>query len=371
MRKLRIGQISPINLPVPPKKYGGTEKIIYSLCEGLKKRGHNVFLFGSKDSKVSCNLEPVIKKSLWLMKAKDASPYYAYYMTYLAKRAKELNLDILHDHLGPWALTLYSQLNIPIIHTLHVPFRGKGRIWAYKKLNAKLVSISLTQRKPAPDLNYAANIYNGIDIKDYIFNAKPKDYYLWIGELSPRKGILEVIEIAKMAKIKLVLAGRIPPPQQAKDYKFFKKHIEKQLNKRNITYLGEETEKELIKLYKNASAFLFPLQWEEPFGLIMIEAMACGTPVIAFRRGAVPEIIKHKETGFVIKPWTKNKEVNYKDFIAAIKNIDGISREKCRKSVEENFTQEKMVSEYEKLYYEILENQNYEISSNPRHLPKN
>lgn len=355
MKKLRIGQISPINLPIPPKKYGGTEKIIYFLCEELAKKGHEVFLFAAKDSRVSCHLSPVIEKSLWLTKPKkESSPYYAYEMAHIAKKVKELKLDILHDHLGPWTLTLYGQTNIPIVHTLHVPFRNQDRIWAYRQLRAKLVSISLAQRKPAPGLNYVANIYNGIDIDNFTFNKNPKKYYIWVGELSPRKGILEVIKIAKLTKIKLILVGRIPSPRQTKDYCFFKKRIEKDLNKKNIQYAGELVEKRLINLYKNAIAFLYPLQWEEPFGLTMVESMACGTPVIAFKRGSVPEVINDKKTGFVINPFTKGKKTNYRDFISAVKEIDKISREDCRKWVEENFTKERMVDEYEKIFYKII-----------------
>ncbi len=354
MKKLRIGQTGPLYFPVPPRKYGGVEKIIYWLCEILAKKGHEVFLFDSKDSKTSAHLIPVIEKSLWRSKPKETSPYFAYEMALIAQKAKELKLDILHDHLGAWAFSLYGQLNIPIVHTLHVPFKGKDRIWAYQKLNSKIVSISLAQRKPAMNLNYAANIYNGIDVENYPFNAKPKDYFLWVGELSQRKGIMEAIEIAGMLKIKLVLAGRIPPPRQPEDHLFFKTYISKKLNKRNIIYAGEKNTEELKNYYKNAIAFLFPLQWEEPFGLTMIEAMACGTPVIAFKRGSVPEIVSDKKTGFVVPPRSKGGKTNYGGFVEAVKNIDKISRKECRKRVEENFTTNKMTDEYEKLYYKLI-----------------
>lgn len=371
MKKLRIGQISPLNLPIPPKKYGGTERIIHLLSQELTKRGHEVFLFASGNSKIDYHLLPVTKKGLWEIKPKDYSPYYAFQMAFVAKKCRELKLDILHDHLGPWALTLYGQTEVPIIHTLHVPFKNKDRIWAYKKLKAKLVSISFAQRKPAKDLKYVANIYNGIDVNSFPFNLKPKNYFCWVGELSPRKGIYEVIQIAKTTKINLVLAGRIPPPRQKKDYFFFKKHIEKKLNQGNIKYVGEVNENKLKNIYKNAIAFLYPLQWEEPFGLTIIESMACGTPVVAFKRGSIGEVIKNKKTGFVIPPFTeasaevekkessstKAKRVNYEEFIEAIKKVNKISREDCRKWVEERFDKERMVSDYEKLYYRILEKQ--------------
>ena len=355
MRKLRIGQIGPLNLPIPPKKYGGTEVVIYELCEELTKRGHEVFLFAAEDSKTSAHLCPITKKSLWVSKIKESTPYYAYEMATIARKSKELKLNILHDHLGPWSLTLYGQVNIPIIHTLHIPFKNNDRIWAYRKLNSKLVSISNAQRKPAPNLNYVATIYNGIDIKNFPFNDKPKNHFVWVGELSPRKGILEVIKIAKLAKIKLIIVGRIPPPAQGKDYLFFKRHIEKELNKGNIRYVGEVRKKIIGRYYRTAKAFLYPLQWEEPFGLTMIESMACGTPVIAFKRGSVSEIIKNGETGFIIPPFTKKGEQNLAKFIEAIKKIKSIKRKNCRKWVEEKFTLKKMVDEYEKLFFKILE----------------
>lgn len=354
LRKLRIGQISPLNLPVPPKKYGGSEVIIDFLCKELTKKGHEVFLFASGDSKENCKIYPVIDKALWVKRTEETAPYYAYEMAYIGRKARELKLDILHDHLGPWALTLYGQTEIPIIHTLHVPFKNQDRVWAYNKLNSKLVSISLAQRKPAKKLNYAANIYNGIDIENYPLNNKPQNYFLWVGELSPRKGIYEVIKMAKMLKIELVLIGRIPPVQQKNDYEFFEKYIKKELNKNGIIYLGEKSKAQLIRYYKNARAFLFPLQWEEPFGLTMIEAMACGTPVIAFDRGSVSEVVKNKETGFVVKPFDKKGETNIDGFIAAIGQIDKINRSACRKWVVDNFSSAKMAEDYESLYYKII-----------------
>ncbi|MCX6764499.1 MAG: glycosyltransferase family 4 protein [Candidatus Nealsonbacteria bacterium] len=357
MKKLRIGQIGPLNLPIPPKKYGGTEKIIYSLCEGLTKKGHEVFLFAAKDSKTSAHLCPIVEKSLWTLKIKpqEYAPYYAYQMAIVAQKAKKLKLDIIHDHLGPWSLALYGQTKIPIVHTLHVPFRKKDRIWAYRKLNSKLISISFAQRKPAPDLNYVANIYNGIDLSLYPFNPKPKDYFIWVGELSPRKGIMEVIEIAKLAKLKLIIIGRIPPPVQKIDYDFFNQYIKKNLNKGNAKYLGELNQEKIGKYYKEAKAFLYPLQWEEPFGLTMTESMACGTPVIAFKRGSVPEVIKDNKTGLIVSPLEKNGKINLKGFIQAIKKIGQIDRKECRDLVKENFSEEMMIDNYEKTFLKILD----------------
>jgi len=353
MRKLKIGEISPLNLPIPPEKYGGTEMIIDSLCKGFTKKGHKVTLFAADDSNVDCDVCSVTEKSLWNKDHKDSSPYYACEMATVAQKANELNLDVLHDHLGPWSLALYGQVNVPVIHTLHVPFEDKDRIWGYKKFNSKLISISNAQREPAPNLNYAATIYNGIDINNFSFNDKPKNHFVWVGELSPRKGILEVIQIAKKTNIKLNIIGRIPPPVQRKDHKFFKKHIEKELNKGKIRYVGKVKKSAIGKYYRTAKAFLYPLQWREPFGLTMVESMACGTPVIAFDRGSVSELVKDNETGFVVPP-KKNGKKNIKGFIKAIEKIDQIRRKDCRKWVKEKFTTERMVNEYEKVFYDII-----------------
>lgn len=353
MKKLRIGQISPLNLPIPPKKYGGTEKIVYWLCNGLTEKKHKVFLFGSEDCETKAKLIPIIPKSLWKTKNIDSTPCYAYAMAMIARKAKQLKLDALHDHLGPWSLPLYGQREIPIVHTLHVPL-DKSRIWAYRNLKAKLISISDNQRKLAPDLNYVATIYNGIDIENFPFNDKPGDHFMWGGELSPRKGILEVIEIAKRTKIKLIIVGRIPPPRQERDHLFFNKYIKNKLNKGNIRYIGEVPKRKVKEYYRSAKAFLYPLQWEEPFGLMMVEAMACGTPMIAFKRGSIPEVIKDKRTGFIVPPFNKKGGPNFKGFIEAMGKIDQIDRKECRKWIEENFTTEKMVDNYEKLFYKIL-----------------
>lgn len=359
MKKLRIGQISPLNLPVPPLRYGGTERIIFWLCQELKKLRHEVILFGSKDSRVPCRLVPLIEKSLWTRpKLTESLPYYAFAFSKIIKLLKRYKLDILHDHLGPWSIILYPFFQKPIIHTLHVPLKGKKeRIEIYKKIKAKLVSISFSQRKPARDLNYVANIYHGIDLNEFPFCPKPKNYFFWVGELSKRKGIYEVIKIAKMAKIRLIIAGRIPNPKlnQKEDFEFFQKFIKKELNKNKIFYVGELGRKKLSFYYRNALALLFPLQWEEPFGLNMIESMATGTPVIAFNRGSVKEIVKNGITGFVIK--NKKGKEGLKDFVEAIKNISQIERKECRTWVEKNFTKEKMAKEYEKLYLKLLNNE--------------
>lgn len=343
-RKLRIGQIAPINLPIPPAKYGGTERIVEALANGLPDLGHEVFLFASAGSKTKSKLIPVVEKSLWMKGVTHFTPYISYEMSLVIREARRLKLDILHDHVGPRSLAMYGAIDMPIVHTQHVPL-NPDRAWAYKKLNAKLVSISNNQRKDAPDLNYVATVYNGTDTGIFKFQEKHKDYFLFLGELSPRKGIMEAIQTAKTLRAHLVVAGRVPQIFQKEDYAFFKKYVAPELANSKITYVGEVDHHKAAKLYGGAKATLFPIKWEEPFGLVMIESMSCGTPVIAFHRGSVPEVIETGYNGFVVN--------NVSQMVAAAKKIDQISRFDCRQSVEKHFSNERMVENYEKLYYRL------------------
>ncbi|KKU52428.1 MAG: Glycosyltransferase [Parcubacteria group bacterium GW2011_GWA2_47_10] len=352
-RKLRIGQISPLNIAIPPPKYGGTERVIYNLCEGLTKRGHEVVLFGTGADKTSAKLYPIFPKGLWsLPQESEKTSYYTYAMSKIARAARKYQLDVLHDHLGPLALSLYGMADrIPIVHTLHVP-TNNDRAAIYKLLGARLVSISNNQRKPYPRLDYIATVYNGVDTDIYAFHALSKEYMLFVGEMSTvkrNKGILEAIAVAEKTEKHLIVAGKVPSPNQKEDYAAFRERVAPALKKKCVTYVGEVNEKQLVPLYQNAKAVLFPIQWEEPFGLVMIEAMACGTPVIAFQRGSVPEVIVDGKTGYIVST------VN--EMARAVSRIDQIDRGMVRKYTEDNFSKERMVDEYEKLYYELCPKQ--------------
>ena len=352
-RKLRIGQISPLNIAIPPPKYGGTERVIYNLCEGLTKRGHEVVLFGTGADKTSAKLYPIFPKGLWsLPQESEKTSYYTYAMSKIARAARKYQLDVLHDHLGPLALSLYGMADrIPIVHTLHVP-TNNDRAAIYKLLGARLVSISNNQRKPYPRLDYIATVYNGVDTDIYAFHALSKEYMLFVGEMSTvkrNKGILEAIAVAEKTEKHLIVAGKVPSPNQKEDYAALRERVAPALKKKCVTYVGEVNEKQLVPLYQNAKAVLFPIQWEEPFGLVMIEAMACGTPVIAFQRGSVPEVIVDGKTGYIVS--TAN------EMARAVSRIDQIDRGMVRKYTEDNFSKERMVDEYEKLYYELCPKQ--------------
>jgi len=228
---------------------------------------------------------------------------------------------------------LEKLLKIPVFHTLHLPiYQELAEV--YKKTDARLITISDNQRKNFPALNYATTIYNGIDLKNFDFSKKPKNYFLFAGKIRPSKNPLDAIKAVKKSGEKLLLIGKIS------DERYFKSKIKPLLSK-NITYLGEVSVLKIKQIYAGAKALLFPIKWQEPFGLVMIEAMASGAPVIAYPAGAVPEVVKDKETGFIVK--------NLNEMEKAIKNIDKIDRRRCRERVGKYFSAEKMVDDYEKI----------------------
>lgn len=352
MKKLRIAQIAPLWFSIPPKKYGGTERIISLLTEELVKRGHKVTLFASGDSKTKANLLSPVKRGLIAQNITWEDYWWDLFNHALAFE-KANKFDIIHCHWNMLGVFFQKFIKTPTIHTMHnIPstFTQKisykrWKIFEYYKKNLNLVFISNSEKKNALSmLKKVKNnwvVYNGIDTSLFKFNPNPKDYFVWIARICPAKGVENAIKIAKTAKIKLVLAGQIQNHFQ----QYFKEKIKPHLGSQ-IKYIGEISQEQLSDFYGSARGCLYPIKWEEPFGLIMAESMACGTPVIAFRRGSVPEIIKHGKTGFIVK--------NIKETVNAIKKIDQIKRENCRKWVEKKFSVKKMVNDYEKIYYQLL-----------------
>jgi len=344
--KLKIAQVAPLWFSIPPKKYGGIEWIVYNLCEGLTKLGHEVTLFATGDSKVPCKLVATYPRSLIDEGVSWYNPAYNLYNLETAfKRAKEF--DIIHTHIDLWELYFPSLVKTTSLCTIHNPLyttkEKDPRIFILNKFkNLNYVAISEAQKKLSKvKLNFVAVIYNGIRIQDFKFNPNPKDHFVWAARIDKYKGIENAIEIAERAGVKLVLAGRLDPTQK----EYFKKNIKPHLG-RQIKFIGEYSKEEKSDFFGQAKALLYPIEWHEPFGLNMTEAMACGTPVIAFNRGSVPEVVKDKKTGFVVE--------NIKEAVGAVKNIDQIKRVDCRDWVEKKFTTERMVADYEKLYYKLL-----------------
>lgn len=342
--KKKVAILASVGIKIPPRRQGGIEHIVYGLAEGLVKNGYSVLVFGPETTKTSAKLIPVGKVPVSKFKPPkeaESSRKLRYELAMLSKmivelkkRKKEIGIIFNHTIHGGLLAPLEKILKIPVFHILHLPlFSQIAEI--YKFFNSKLISISNNQRKAFPNLNYQKTIYNGVKLESFPFSKKPKDYFLFAGKIRPSKGTREAILAAKKAKVKLYIVGKIS------DKNYYQKRIKPLIDRKNIFYFGEVHYRKLIDFYKGAKALLFPIKWEEPFGLVQIEAGACGTPVIAFRRGAVLEVIKDGVNGFVVE--------NLTEMVKAIKRIDLIKRENCRELVKEKFSIEKMVKDYQQL----------------------
>ena len=354
---MRIAQVAPLWFSLPPKKFGGTELVAYNLSEELVKRGHQVTVFASGDSNVSGKLISAWPKQLIKEKINGKvvpwnNAHFPLLNLYeVFSRADEFDIIHIHENSSILSAFFVNFTKTPVVSTLHNPFpipNDKDQ-WAtfnkFKKHN--YVSISNAHKKSTRlKLNFVGTIYNGIDLEKYKYQDKTKeDYLVWLGRFYPNKGVIEAIKVAKKIGKKIILAGMIAQNSPL-SYNYFEQKIKPQLEKGKVEYIGEVNLSQKNKILKNAFAFLNPIQWEEPFGLVMIEAMACGTPVIAFNRGSVPEIIKDGKTGFIVN--------NGKEMIGAVKKINKIKRQDCRNHIEKIFSVEKMTTEYEKIYKKLI-----------------
>ena len=341
---MRIAQLAPLWIPVPPYTYGGTELVISWLCDELVRRGHEVTLFATGDSKTKAKLVSVWPTSLW--RANLKSPHAVFSLMYLKLIEMQDQFDIIHDHCEFYTCPYSKFLKPPIVTTLHHPLTEET-ITLYKKFsNINFVAISNHQRKHGPGINILKRIYHGLPLEKYPFNDRPKDYLLWLSRIGPDKGIAEAIDIAKLSGEKLIISGNILP--QYADY--FEFRIKPLIDGKKIQFVGASDFPKKIELFRNAKAFLFPVKRPEPFGLVVIEAMACGTPVIAFRQGSMPELIQDGKTGFLVN--------SVEEACQVIKKVEKIKRIDCRKWIEENFNLRRMVNRYEKLYKKILKRKN-------------
>ncbi len=346
---MKIAQIPGGLIPFSPKLLSSPNSVTnisYLLSEELVRRGYDVTVFAPTNSKTSAKIAsgwiPSTDKRLNINNKKGYE-LFKKYCENVVKQSHKFDLIHVHDPAIDrfWGLFEFSKnIKTPIIATFHNPkFYDENK----KRLSEIMfVGISQKQIENNPGFNFIGKVYNGTPLQFYPFNKKPQDYLFWLGRISPEKGTIEAIKVAKKTKKNLFIAGYFHP-----DHKDYMEKIKKEIKEnKNIKFLGFLSTKEKIKYLKNAYCFLAPIKWEEPFGLVMIEAMACGTPVIAFNRGSVPEIVKDGKTGFVVK--------NTKEMVGAIKKIETIDRKKCRERVEKNFTVEKMADGYEKIYREVI-----------------
>lgn len=339
---MKIAQIAPIAERVPPKRYGGTERVVYCLTEHLVRRGHEVTLFASGDSATSAKLVSVFPRGIREAKVHDPHGINEWTLLNIGLAYKmQDEFDIIHDHNSPISLPAANIAITPTVFTIHSPITPSNKKLFQALDKPNLVSISKSQIEKHPYLNFVGTVHNGLDLENYPFGRSNDGYLLFVGRISPEKGVHYAIEVAQYLNLPLIIVAKIDDV----DRDYFTKFIEPKLSEQ-IRWVGEKDEKERNDLYSNALAFLHPVTWPEPFGLTMIEAMACGTPVIAFNQGSVPELVVHGRTGFIAR--------DLEEMIESVLNIDKIDRRETRSHALKNFNAARMVTSYEAIYQQIL-----------------
>jgi glycosyltransferase involved in cell wall biosynthesis len=339
---LRIAVLAPPWFPVPPSGYGGIEWVVSILADALAHAGHEVTLFASGDSRTYARLASVFPEAPRRMIGRSQPELHHVLSCY----ARMDDFDVINDHTGMLGAALGQAIPTPVVHTVHGPLDGEpGEIYELIHRVAPdvgLISISLNQRKPKPHLNWIGNCHNALDFSVYPFKPYRGEYLLFLGRLSPDKGAHRAIAVAMETGLPLKIAGK---KQDPKELTYFKELVEPHLVD-GIEYLGEVSHGEKVELLQHARATLFPIEWEEPFGLVMIESMACGTPVIATRWGAVPEVIEHGRSGIVVD--------DYRIIPAALEEADKLDPYDIRRYVEQEFSAERMVRDYVAAYNEAI-----------------
>jgi glycosyltransferase involved in cell wall biosynthesis len=339
---MRIAQVAPLFEAVPPKLYGGTERVVHWITEALVQQGHDVTLFASGDSQTSAKLVPVWPQALRLAPVADWNATYALLVETVAQAAQDF--DVLHFHIDYWPNSVFLRLGVPFVTTLH----GRLDLPEFKVVYGKFptvptVSISDNQRRPVPDIGWAGTVYHGMpaDLLVPKPTGAPK-YFAFLGRISPEKRVDRAIEIAGACNTELRVAAKI----DRADDEYFAREIKHLFELPHVNYIGEINDAQKSGFLSDAKALLVPIDWEEPFGLVMIEAMACGTPVIAFRRGSVPEVIENGVTGFIVDDMA--------GAIEAARKIDTIDRAGVRKRFEQRFTNLRMADDYMAIYKKLI-----------------
>jgi glycosyltransferase involved in cell wall biosynthesis len=340
---MRIAQIAPLWERVPPFRYGGIELIVKLLTDELVRRGHEVTLFASGDSITKAKLCSVHDRALRLdPNIKEPAIYEQMLLAEIYENAH--HFDIIHSHIGCAALPYTSFVKTPTVHTMHGIFTPDNEKIYRRFARQPFISISEAQREPRLGLNYIHTVYNGIDTAVYSFHPEPAQpsYIAFVGRISPEKGPLQAIKVARAVGLPLKMAGKI----DSVDREYYQQQVEPLIDGEQIQYLGEISHEDKVKLLGGATVTLFPITWREPFGLVMIESMATGTPVIGMNLGSVPEVIAHGKTGFVCN--------SLGEMIEVIPNALKLDRQTCREYVVSRFSVETMTDEYERVYELVL-----------------
>lgn len=333
---MKVAVLAPVAWRTPPRHYGPWEQVASNIAEGLIKLGIDVTLFATGDSITAGKLDAICEQGYEEDRSQDAKVLECLHISNLMEKAGEF--DIIHNNFDFLPLTYSGLIKTPVITTIH-GFSSVRIIPVYKKYNSIGNYVSISNSDRSPELNYLATVYNGLDPKDFELNENPDDYLLYFGRIHPHKGTAEAIDIAKKSKRKLIIAGIV------QDEGYFKNKIEPQLNDQ-ITYIGSAGPEKRNILLGNASALLHPISFDEPFGMSVAEAMLCGTPVIAFNRGSMPELIKNGETGFLVN--------DIDTAVEAVKSLRDINRVDCYTWATTQFSCDKMVADYLNLYRKIL-----------------
>ena len=347
---MRIAQVAPLYESVPPKLYGGTERVVSYLTEELVRLGHEVTLFASGDSHTTARLVAACEKALWHDgNCRETLPHHVRMLDLVFRQARKF--DVIHFHCDYVHFPLLLYCATPAVTTLH----GRVNLHDLEPLfsacsDAALVSISNDQRRPLPEVNWQATVYHGLPLHLHTFRQKAGDYLLFLGRISPEKRLDRAIEIARRTGRQLIVAAKI----YDEDRSYYHNSIEPLLreSKSFVEFIGEVGGRDKDELMGNAYAFLFPIDWPEPFGLVMIESLACGTPVIAWNNGSVPEIISNGVTGFIVD--------TVDEAVKAVSDIARLDRCACRSAFEQRFDARRMACNYVQVYSRIIEKTSFD-----------
>lgn len=339
---MKIAQLVSSANAVSPIATKAIYSHVGSLCNGLISRGHDVALYGASDSNTNAKLISVAPHSL-VDSLNISERQRNYYLKLLISKCYQSasKYDIIHSHFTLLSSFYQKLVKTPTVLSVHSPIPDDIKPFLHEFKHIPYLSFSLAQRKQMPELNWYANIYHGVDLKKFAYNPEPQDYFLYLGRVTDDKGTHLAIEAAKKTGVQLVIAGKSYPQEG-----YWHSQIEDYIDGVSIRYIGEQGLEEKITWLQNAKALLFPTQVDEIFGYVMIEAMACGTPVIGWNNGAVPEVIQEYKTGYIVN--------SVSEMASAIENIDKISRQETHKRAEMYFSIKKMVSGYEKVYQRLL-----------------
>jgi glycosyltransferase involved in cell wall biosynthesis len=350
---MRIAQVAPPFETVPPERYGGTERVVSALTEELVRRGHDVTLIAARGSRTAARLVPTIESALWLLDPPpaDTAPGWSITVDQLWQHVNDF--DLVHSHIDCFGFPVAHASSVPVLTTPHnrIDLPDRRQLFA-QFADVPLVAISEAQRRTAPCANWVGVVHNGINLDEFTFRPNQGDYLVFLGRISPDKGLDVAIRVARKSGLPLRIAARLPlqrtfDPNAERDAEFMDTVVKPLLDGPGVEFVGQVNGSERDELLRNAAALLFPVSWPEPFGLVMVEALACGTPVIALRAGSVPEVVRNGVSGFVCD--------TEEEMVAAVERIGEIDRLMCRHEVEHRFSAEAMADRYERVYEQFVE----------------